>query len=589
MAADECAAVLQQTASDWYEARIGDSAATHIAETAVSEEWAVDASSVLRIIDQWHVVPFGPLLRSYLRDKDHRIRARALQTLAGLAQSPSMKDEAIALLEDANPDVRASAANACAACKYADAAPVLAKLIGDQVPTVRAAALRALAHIGEFERVSTLPQLLHDCDADVRAAAVELAAARDQMGILISASHDDDPHVRATVAKSVAPCAGDHSAVLLQQLSVDRDRDVRAAALGELWSIPNTANLALLFESLKETGEVAENAHWSLLRLFDRTALPALRRVVESDDPRVRVRALQVLGAWGLPEDLPLVRRFYTEREDVRAAAVVAAGNIGTREACADLVNFLGDDSATIRCEAVEGLARFGTRDLGHRLVRMLSDSHWSVRWRVAQALASLHATESIEELLCTTRDANTQVAINGIDALSQLTSDVDAGPRQLAIVSSELLALARGDGERRLAAAIASLPAQGVMDQLSLLQHVRLRNNGFAAYQILGVLLRTYERETWNRLTTGVVAHESVEGPAALRTFVGAHVAVAGALRPFGRLNRGVTVAPLTVLRDRCAIQALYVQGGTLQVVSDYASALDRWSARLQAVAFQR
>ncbi len=144
-----------------------------------------------------------------------------------------------------------------------------------------------------------------------------------------------------------------------------------------------------------------------LLGLCGKPAVPALARVLEREDKRLRLMAASLLGKVG-PDAAgavpALAAALGDEDDDVRGAVVHSLGRIGAvrPEVVPALVRALGDSSPWVRRSAVRELGDLGPAAEGAMpaLKRLLNDEDFSVRCAARQILEKLRREESARGLV---------------------------------------------------------------------------------------------------------------------------------------------------------------------------------------------
>jgi len=146
------------------------------------------------------------------------LRAYAANALGEFLAAPGVAACAAAL-GDSDPGVRAAAATALGRLN-SDGGGALATAFADADPTVKLAALASAAAINSFSGVAALAALTTDATADVRRRAIEvldaLRVADAVVPVVAAAQHDTDPGVRAAACHALGSF-GDASVVPVLQ------------------------------------------------------------------------------------------------------------------------------------------------------------------------------------------------------------------------------------------------------------------------------------------------------------------------------------------------------------------------------------
>jgi HEAT repeat protein len=260
-------------------------------------------------------------------------------------------------LTDADPRVRAAAAEALARSSPESALQVLSRELGREA--VAPEVVRAAGVLGEAVCLALLP-LLRDRDPAVRAAAADALGRCDDAqvpgGLEAVLEDEDDPAVRRAVLRSLSRVAGAAAVPAL------------ARALDE----PDPETCVVALEALGTTGapDALEHLHSAL------------------DGPPAEVlAAIQSLGELGRTEARPLIERFLTSPDlDRRRTAARAALAFPVAFDLPVIDALAADPDAWIRTVAVR--LRASRRDGGPTLERLAAhDPDPEVRTRARDAL----------------------------------------------------------------------------------------------------------------------------------------------------------------------------------------------------------
>jgi HEAT repeat protein len=311
-----------------------------------------------------------------LRAPNLEERSFAVKALAGMG--PAAGETLTLVLQDDDPGVRASAAEALGGIgsPAAAAVPDLIDALPDIDSEVRSRAAEALGKIGPASEnaIPALVQTLSDRESKVRGNA---AAALGQIGpsssvaipSLVTALADTKSVVRESAARAlgrIGPKAAEAAQDLIKALG-DPEASVRKSVAEALGRIGPT------------TGDAAERL--ILLALAD-------------PDSSVREKAAEALAGIGSAAVPTLALAVRHQSSDVRAAAAATLGKIGpaAAEAAPALVNALSDSQANVRSSAAEALGRLGTvaADAAPALYAALADPDFNVRLNAAEAFGKV-------------------------------------------------------------------------------------------------------------------------------------------------------------------------------------------------------
>lgn len=329
-------------------------------------------------------------------------KSERLSAIDGLGRGahPSVVPTLLAVSQDPDPEIRASAVSALGwAGNRAALAALLARAsAADEAPPVRKAAIAALGRIGDPAAAAPLEALAKDPAPPVRQEALSvlmnsaLSRATDRVAAAIALLGDleQDGYTRSKATRVLA-LAKDARAVepLLKIL-----QDARAPAGYE--ELPNPEALQgrarIMAERLRSLHDVRAHAAYALGALGARRAIPALLDGLDDLDHQVRI---QSAGALGL---------------------------LRAREAVSKLVEALEDPVERVQINAATALGLIGDRAAGPPLIRALAGSDPQVRERAAEALGRLRdpaARPALQRLADEDESAAVRQAAHG--ALRQL------------------------------------------------------------------------------------------------------------------------------------------------------------------------
>jgi HEAT repeat protein len=275
-----------------------------------------------------------------LNSKNSTIREKAVDLL-GEMETAMVIEPLIEALKDSEPRVRQKAAAALGKRRDPRAVEPLLQLTSDKNLEVARAAIEALGYIGDSLALQTLLVALQDDRSELRESA---AKALGELG---------DP-------KAVGP--------LIAALN-DRSENVQRRSA----------------EALTEMGTPAANA---------------LVAALDSQDSKLRIRVITVLGRVGDPSVVePLIRKLKDENLEVRKEAARALGEIGDPSAIGPLVEALTEKprifapgempSYDVQEAASDALKKLGNT-AREALVPELSSTDSAARERVARVLEEI-------------------------------------------------------------------------------------------------------------------------------------------------------------------------------------------------------
>jgi HEAT repeat protein len=300
-------------------------------------------------------------LAQTLRSADGSAQLKACEALA--AMGPKAKAALPALVEALKSDKadlqwRAALAIGAIGSGADDAVPALTKALASDNPKVRAYAAHALGEIGP--------------------------AAQSAASALIKLAVDKDQYVRREV-RDALPLIGAPKELtrplMIQTLNDAGPVDAAAAIL-------TLAELgAEIVPQLCEALEDQRACYWACLALSEigadaKAAVPHLTKILDNEDPEVRIGALIALGEIGKPS-APAVSKIIQllandEIDGVRYAAAFALGSIGEKgPAMRALADALDSESEFLRVDSAWALVRLSDKDspLLDKAVKIIVDA----------------------------------------------------------------------------------------------------------------------------------------------------------------------------------------------------------------------
>jgi HEAT repeat protein len=206
---------------------------------------------------------------------------------------------------------------------------------------------------------------------------------------------DEDGHVRAIAARSIARLDVTESVLLLMRLLDDPYEDVQEAAVGAL----------------------------SLLKRHLR--LKEILSLLRSENPVLRKNAVRLLGAMRAPEavaDLGFALK--DETIAVRKAVVGSLALIGTEEAVRYLTYALTDEDPDIRISATLSLGSIGGAGILDSLAILTADPDNFVRVSAAKAIGMLRDMRAVPVLMPLLGDRSGFVVTTALEALKATGGD---------------------------------------------------------------------------------------------------------------------------------------------------------------------
>ncbi len=326
--------------------------------------------------------PAIPKLAAALMDKSPEVRWRAARAVAEIASgSTTLSSSLMAGLKNPEPLVRAYSAQALGRLgdNRTEVAEALAPLLTDKEPRVRRAAIRTIRQL-KLPRSVSIPLFVKTLDSA-------------------------DPNDAIAAVQTLAEAGAEAMPFLLDAL-----KQPRAA----YW-----ASVAI-----SEVGPPAK------------AAVPDLIKMLSSDEPELAFQACMALGSIGpdAKTALPDLEKILNAKVmlGVKYAAAFALGRIATPDdsAAMSALNKAGQtDDKFMQIVCAAALARLHPKDTNEvakavkLLIAALNSDDPRLRQASARALQELNHASAVAgpALLAALKDADTDVAMNAIDALGSL------------------------------------------------------------------------------------------------------------------------------------------------------------------------
>lgn len=336
-------------------------------------------------------------------------------------------DALVALLSDADAEVRAQATKILGEQRFLKAYDGLIKLLGDASPRVRFFAAMSLGKLGRREAIPSLLALLRDnADKDRylrHAAALALTWIND-VDALVGAAKDSSRSVRLGALLALRRLERPEIAVFLK----DSDDAVVLEAARAINDLPISGAMGELAALLNDWGARASGAFYEPLvrrmiaanfRYGTNHTAAALAQFAanRTASEAMRTEALDALGDWpaasgrdrvtgmwrptAFARDVktpanaarPLIAEILRTAPDrVRVAAADTAGRLGIKESAPVLHELVADAklSARVRVEALKSLAQLDDAGVGDAIKLALADNDETVRREATRLQAQL-------------------------------------------------------------------------------------------------------------------------------------------------------------------------------------------------------
>lgn len=417
-------------------------------------------------------------------------RIEAARALADLGHSAATAVPAlIKALEDEDDEVRAQAARALGAIgpEAATAVDALTAQLDHSEARVRGYAVRALGQIGEASRktVPKLVELLTDADARVRRVAVDALARihpdpEQSIPLLVKVLHDADPQVVMPAIQALAERGKAAVPVLIEALGRDDSRYWACLILSEIG--PDAAQ-----------------------------SVPALRSVLDDEDPEVRMEAIVALGQIGpaARAAVPaLQQKLASDIPGVRYTAVFALAEIGDPSSVRPLEQSQSSDDPLLSALSAWALARLQPENQARLkkavdlLVPALASDDDSTQALAARALGELQAPrEMVAPLLATTLEKATPEtqarmidAMAGLGPLAATRAAAALSDERLRVFAARLLQRIGADAKEAVPALTKAISSDSIEHEFRTEVHFALGSIGPAAKEAVPALIKALE-----------------------------------------------------------------------------------------------
>jgi len=320
-----------------------------------------------------------PALRALLDDADPELRARACEALARLGDTGAVP-QLFEALADVNPRVGLAAAGAIQSLHSAETAPAALAALATGTPAVRRQVLRIIAYLGLPEAFAAVRAATEDRDPRIAELAIgALAAIVDPRvdPVLAELARATAPGLRAAAMRALAHRGSAGAAAQLNAGLGDDDAWVRYYAAQGLGRLGHGDATQVLLDRLSDPAPfVRIAAIESLARLATPTAWVALTSAVRSQDPDERRAALVGLGQHARPAAVPiLVAAAHDGDLATRLIALSGLAVQGGAEPIRELTAAARDPEPALRDAAVSLLAESDERGALDALVEIAYES----------------------------------------------------------------------------------------------------------------------------------------------------------------------------------------------------------------------
>ena len=236
-----------------------------------------------------------------LDDPEAQVRSAAAQAIGHLRLATA-NDALVAALADPNEWVRVQVADALGRVGDATLAQVMAgHLEAEREPHVRATLVKSLGAIGDEKMLPVLALLLDDADNRVRANTVEALAQlqtkkTDLKKTLGKLANDPSNRVRANAALALLSAGDKKGREILDTMIKLKDEFMRASALYALGRLRLKTDQKLIVKHFDDPSWLVRKNAVRAMTKHGKAGLPAVVAALRSPHPHVKLAALEVIG-----------------------------------------------------------------------------------------------------------------------------------------------------------------------------------------------------------------------------------------------------------------------------------------------------
>jgi len=461
----------------WALANIGDAAATDAILKAVAAESvyerakAADAALLLaqRLAEAKKAKQAEQIYRTLWKtrtgEKDRHIRCAAIRGLAILNGAGAM-DDLLAAMKDADPQVRAAAAQAALAMPGEEITQKWVRELPSLTPAARGEVLAMLARRG--------------------GPAAEAA--------VLDATKDKDDGVRLAAINAAAQLSNEKLAPALIALLSSPDKAEQGAAQAALGRMPGEKTTAAVAAALPaaSSADIKRSLLAILAARGARGQVDAILATASDADAGVRGAALAAAETLGEDKNIPalvglLLKAKPEEKQAVEKALGAVCGRAADKDATADLVTkaMPGADAAT-RAALVRTLARIGGGKALATVRAAVKAPEADIQDAAIRALAAWPDGGAAPDLLdlakTAAKPAHQVLALRGYVRLADVPPERAVGEK-LKMLEQALAAAKRPDDKRMVLGALSDLKSPKALAMaLPLMADDSLREEASAA-----------------------------------------------------------------------------------------------------------
>jgi HEAT repeat protein len=362
--------------------------------------WIPPLATALRMVQDYKVADLLGAIDPFLRSPHAPIRDLAANAAAATAGSLGKEEREAwvarfgALLNDASPEVRASAAS-------------------------------ALLSLGSKEQLPLLLRHRKDPSEEVRMRLVDAVVsweAPERAALLVDMTRDESSRVRRQAVAAVGALKADAFLPKLGHLLQDPDEYVRLEYMNVIRRMEHRGSVDIAARALRDGCTFVRARALEILDMLEASqhaaAVGAL--IDDYEFESIRLHAVRLLGRWKAFAHVPAILRLLKDpKPSVRSAAVESLRAMGAREAAPQLAALAEDPSPSLRIGAARALIEWNEEPAA--VERLLESSDESVSFAVACLYAEAGRREGAERLLRAAAGSNADRRAEALYALNAL------------------------------------------------------------------------------------------------------------------------------------------------------------------------
>jgi HEAT repeat protein len=445
----------------------GQAEAPRLADMLRSDGDPLVKRRLLQLLGGWRRTEIARDLEGFVRDGDESVRTAAIDAAVAIGTNAldilsmglrsdsgkvreyaaniaerSMKPSAVTaalllpLLDSPHEDARVSAARLLAR----DPSSVtnldrIARALDDANPNVRASAIGILARRGDSRCSGTARVAAKSMHEGLAVAAVSALVSLRDVAALADAALHYNARVRNAAIEGLASVGTPEAQKALGDLRQRRQPPGRQFALAETVADKSakSATPEMLVASLTATQGQCPPLLRSRLVALGTNATPLLLVVATNNSPSLRATAIDVLGQTGDRNAAEALRRAVADASaPVRESAVTALGAMGDVNAVGVLSAAMDDEEPSVRERAAHALGGIADPSCIPVLLAHANTEDWHLRGAIVQSLARVKDARSAAALRAALLDSHWHVRGLAAEALGT-AGDRDSVPQLIA------------------------------------------------------------------------------------------------------------------------------------------------------------